>query len=252
VTDRIQQSFRRQLDQLPDDTRRLLLIAAAEPVGDQLLLWLAASRVGLGADAVGPALDAGLIELDGRVRFRHPLVRSAIYQAATVTQRQEVHRVLAEVTDPETDPDRCAWHRGHATPYPDESVAFQLARSARRARARGGIAASAAFLERAAALSLDPVTRGRRALNAAEARFESGALEKALDLLRSPTPPRCPNPSAPSSASCARGSPMRALVAPRRRRCCSTPPGSSSPMMSTRRARATSRRSALRSSRVAS
>ena len=118
LTARIQQSFLRQLELLPDDTRRLLLIAAAEPVGDSSLLWRAAGPVGLGVDAVVPAQDAGLIEFNGRVRFRHPLVRSAIYQAASVAQRQEVHRVLAEVTDPETDPDRYAWHRGHATPLP--------------------------------------------------------------------------------------------------------------------------------------
>ena len=230
LTARIQQSFLRQFDLLPDDTQRLLLIAAAEPVGDPSLLWRAASQVGLGVDALVPAQDAGLIELNGRVRFRHPLVRSAIYQATSAAQRQEVHRMLAEVTDPETDPDRYAWHRGHATPHPDESVALELARSARRARARGGIAAAAAFLERSAALSQDSSARGQRALAAAEARFESGALDKAVDLLA------IADASHLTDAQRARLALLRARITyamtrgTSLRRCCLTRPGSSSPM----------------------
>jgi DNA-binding CsgD family transcriptional regulator len=179
----IEQSFLRRLESLPDETRRLLLTAAAEPVGDVALLWRAASLLGLGADAAVPAQTAGFIDLGALVRFRHPLVRSAVYQAAPVFDRQEVHRALAEATDPEAEPDRRAWHRAHAASGLDESVASELERSAGRARARGGLAAAAAFLERAAELTPDLARRGRRALAAAQAKFESGALEAAHELL---------------------------------------------------------------------
>ena len=150
LASQIEQSFLRQLQPLPAETRRLLLTAAAEPVGDVTLLWRAAERLGIGADAAAPAEAAGLIELGARVRFRHPLVRSAVYRAAGGSERQEVHRALAEATDPELDPDRRAWHRAHAAVGPDEEVAAELERSAGRAQARGGLAAAAAFLERAA------------------------------------------------------------------------------------------------------
>ena len=253
LTVKIERSFVRQLEPLPDDTRRLLLTAAAEPVGDLALLWQAASRLGLGADAVGPAQDAGLIELRGRVRFRHPLVRSAIYQAATAAQRQEVHRVLAEATDPETEPDRRAWHRGHATPSPDESVALELERSALRARARGGIAAAASFLERAAELSPDSGSRGRRALAAAQARFESGALDTAGQIcLRSLRRAICPTRSAHGLPSSAPGSFSRSDVAVMLRPCCSTQPGISSHTTRMPVVTVTSRRWAPRSSPVVS
>ena len=132
---RIEQSFLRRFGSLPPDSQRLVLTAAAEPVGDVTLLWRAAERLGVGADAVAPAEAAGLIELGTRVRFRHPLVRSAVYRAAALHDRQEVHRALAEATDPEADPDRRAWHRAHAAAGLDEAVAGELERSADRARA---------------------------------------------------------------------------------------------------------------------
>ena len=158
--DHIEQSFLRRFEALPSDSQRLLLIAAAEPVGDVTLLWRAAERLGIPSDAITPAESAGLIELGSRVRFRHPLVRSAVYRAARVPDRQEVHRALAEATDSEADPDRRAWHRAHAAVGLDEEVAAELERSAGRAQARGGVAAAAAFLERAAELTPDPAQRG--------------------------------------------------------------------------------------------
>lgn len=179
----IEQSFRRQLESLPDDTRLLMLTAAAEPVGDVALLWRAASLLGLGTEAAAAGQTAGLIDLGARVRFRHPLVRSAVYRAASATDRLMVHGALAEATDSELEPDRRAWHRGHAAYGLDESAADELEHSAGRARTRGGIAAAAAFLERAAELTPDPSRRGRRALAAAQAKFESGALEAAQRLL---------------------------------------------------------------------
>jgi DNA-binding CsgD family transcriptional regulator len=180
---RIEQSFLRRLDSFPDETRRLLLTAASEPVGDVSLLWRAAGRLGLDAGAAAPAQSAGLIDLRGRVRFRHPLVRSAIYRTATLPERERAHQALAEATDPEADPDRRAWHRAHATTVPDERIAAELELSAGRAARRGGIAAAAAFLERAAELTPDPARRGRRALTAATATYESGAPEAAHKLL---------------------------------------------------------------------
>jgi hypothetical protein len=180
---RIEESFRRRLDALPADTRRLLQLAAADPVGDPLLVWRAAGRLGIGTEAATPAANAGLLEVGARVRFRHPLVRSAAYRSATVQERQDVHRALAEVTDPELDPDRRAWHRAQATPGPDEDVAAELEHSAGRAQARGGLAAAAAFLERAAMLTPDPARRAQRLLAAARAQRDAGALDAALGLL---------------------------------------------------------------------
>ena len=152
LTDRIEQSFLRRLQALPYDSQRLLLIAAADPVGDVTLLWRAAEQLGVAADASASPQAEGLIELGVRTRFRHPLVRSAVYRAASRDERQDVHRALAEATDPDADPDRRAWHRAHAAIGLDENVATELERSADRAQARGGLAASAAFLERAAEL----------------------------------------------------------------------------------------------------
>jgi DNA-binding CsgD family transcriptional regulator len=180
---RLEQGFARQLEPLPDDTRRLLALAAAEPVGDVTLLLRAAGLLGIGPEAAGPAERAGLIDIGARVRFRHPLVRSAAYRAASVPVRRTVHGVLAEATDPGFDPDRRAWHRAHAAAGVDEAVADELERSAGRAQSRGGIAAAAAFLARATELSPDPAGRGRRALAAAQAKFESGEPQAAEQLL---------------------------------------------------------------------
>jgi DNA-binding CsgD family transcriptional regulator len=179
----VEENFRRRVEALPDQTRRLLLIAAAEPVGDPALVWGAAARLGIGAEATAPATEAGLVEFGMRVRFRHPLVRSVVYGSALPQERQEVHAALAAVTDPRQDPDRRAWHRANAAPGPDEDVAEELERSAGRARARGGVAAAAAFLERATALTLDPARRTERALAAASAKVRAGAFDAARDLL---------------------------------------------------------------------
>jgi len=183
LADRIEQSFLRRAQSLPPHSQRLLLTAAAEPLGDVTLFWRAAKRLGVGPDAIGPAEAAGLIEVGARVRFRHPLVRSAIYRAAVPPDRWEAHRALAEATDPEADPDRRAWHRAHAASGLDEAVARELERSADRAQGRGGVAAMAAFLERAAELTPDPACRGARALAAAQAKLEAGAPEAAHALL---------------------------------------------------------------------
>jgi len=183
LASRIEQSFVRQLHSLPDETRWLLLTAAAEPVGDVPLLWRAAARLGIGPDAAAPAEAAGLIELGARVRFRHPLVRSAAYRAAEAADRQAVHRALADATDPDADPDRRAWHRAHAAAGPDEAVASELERSSERARGRGGLAAAAAFLTRATELTPSPARRAARALAAAQATFDAGAPDAAYELL---------------------------------------------------------------------
>jgi len=179
----IEANFRRQVEVLPDQTRRLLLIAAAEPVGDAALVWRAAARLGIGAEAAAPAMEAGLVEFGVRVRFRHPLVRAAVYGSAPPQEQQQAHDVLAEVTDPQLDPDRRAWHRAHAAPGPDEDVAADLERCADRAQARGGVAAAAAFLERATMLTLDPARRTERALGAASAHLQAGALDTVWQLL---------------------------------------------------------------------
>ena len=180
---RIEASFRRRLDALPADTRELLLVAAAEPVGDPVRVWGAAERLGIATEAATPAAEAGLLEFGARVRFRHPLVRSAAYRSASLQERQDIHRALAQVTDPEIDPDRRAWHRAQAAPGPDEDVAAELERSAGRAQARGGLAAAAAFLERASMLTPGPARRARRLLAAARAKRGAGALDAALGLL---------------------------------------------------------------------
>jgi DNA-binding CsgD family transcriptional regulator len=180
---RIEDSFLRQLESLPEETQRLMLVAAAEPVGDPTLLWGAAERLGVSYDALTPAASAGLLEAGSRVRFRHPLVRSGVYRAASLSERRRVHAALAQVTDPEVDPDRRAWHRAQAAAGPDEEVAQELERSAGRAQARGGLAAAAAFLERAAALSVDPALRAERMLAAAHVHVQAGASEAALALL---------------------------------------------------------------------
>src|ERR1700734_1778193 len=183
VPGRIEDAFRRRVEVLPGATQRLMLIAALEPAGEPALVWRAAERVGVGAEAVVPAADAGLLVIGERVVFRHPLVRSAVYRAASPPERRVAYQALANATDPQADPDRRAWHRRQATRGPDEEVACELERSASRAQARGGLAAAAAFLERAAALTLDPAWRAERALAAAQAKCQAGAFDATLRLL---------------------------------------------------------------------
>jgi DNA-binding CsgD family transcriptional regulator len=179
----IEESFTRRLAALPGDARRLLLVAAAEPVGDTALVWRAAQELGIPESAAETVEAEGLVELGARVVFRHPLVRSAIYRAAGRKERHAAHRALADATDPQADPDRRAWHRAQAASVPDEDVAAELDRSASRAQARGGLAAGAAFLERAAALTPDSTRRAERLLAAAGAKRDAGDLDAALRLL---------------------------------------------------------------------
>lgn len=180
---RLEQKFVRQAESLPRPSRHLLLAAAAEPVGDVCLLWRAAARLGIGTGAATAAEAAGLIELHDGVRFRHPLVRSAVYRSATPADRRAVHRALAEVTDAETGWERKAWHHARAAVGPDEAVAAELERSAARALSHGGIAAAAALLDQAAALTPDPARRVQRLLQGATAKVHAGAFPDALALL---------------------------------------------------------------------
>ncbi|WP_460655000.1 ATP-binding protein [Kribbella endophytica] len=177
---RIEESFLRQADLLPSSTRLLLLVAAAEPVGDPVLVWKAADELGI---AAAFAEIDGLLTVGERVTFRHPLVRSALYGSATAQELRAVHLALARVTDPELDPDRRAWHLAAAASGPDEAVALELERSALRAQSRGGFAAAAAFLQRAVALTADPGPRSDRALAAAQAGLQAGAFDTAQGLL---------------------------------------------------------------------
>jgi DNA-binding CsgD family transcriptional regulator len=183
LSERIEQSYRERLAPLPPSTRLLLVVAAADPLGDPVLVWRAAAELGIGPDAAAPAATSGLVEFGAQVRFGHPLVRSAVKRAAAPEQRQRVHRALAEATDADIDPDRRAWHRAHATAGLDEDVAVELERSAGRARARGGLAAGAAFHERAVELTPDPRRRAQRALLAANSKHQAGANDAALRLL---------------------------------------------------------------------
>jgi DNA-binding CsgD family transcriptional regulator len=179
---RIEESFRRRLVRLPSPARRLLLVAAAEPTGDAELVWRAAELLGI-ADGAADAVEAeGLLELNAGMVFRHPLVRSAVYGAASAQERRQAHQALAEATDPVVDPDRRAWHRAQAASRPDEDVAAELERSAGRAQGRAGFAAAAAFMERSTELTVDPARRAGRALVAAEAKRQAGALDAALGL----------------------------------------------------------------------
>ena len=183
VPARIEEGFRRRIEVLPANTRSLMLVAAAEPVGDSMLVWQAAERLEIPATAAAAAQADGLLAIGTPVRFRHPLVRSAVYAAAPVPERRAAHRALAEVTDAGRDPDRRAWHLAAAAPGPDEQVAGELERSAGRAQARGGMAAAAAFLQRAAELTAEPARRSERALAAAQASLQAGGLEAAAGLL---------------------------------------------------------------------
>ena len=171
---RIEASYRRRIEKLPGQTQHLLVVAAADPVGDPNLLWRAVSELGIPVDAAAPAEADDLLEVHARVAFRHPLLRSAIYRAASPTERRSAHRALAAATDPEIDPDRRAWHRAQAVLGPDEDVAAELERSAGRAQARGGLAAAAAFLQRAVALTQEPARRADRALGRGPSEPRSG------------------------------------------------------------------------------
>ncbi len=183
VPGRIEEDYRRQFAMLPAATQLLLLVAAAEPAGDPVLVWRAAGHLGVQAEAAECAAAAGLVEFSGQVRFCHPQARAAIYRAASLRQRRSVHRALAETAGSDVSPDQRAWHRAHATPHLDEDVAAELTRSADLARARGGLAAAAAFGERAAELTPEPASRARRALDAAQAKREAGAPDAAWRLL---------------------------------------------------------------------
>src|SRR5918999_88706 len=180
---RIEESFLRRLEALPEETRLLLLVAAAEPVDDPLLVWRAAERLGIGLSAATADETEGLLVIGEHVAFLHPLVRTAVYRSASLGERRAVHRTLAQVTDAEVDADRRAWHLAAAAPAPDEEVAFELERSAGRAQARGGLAAAAAFLRRSVALTRDPARRVERALAAAQASLHAGSFDAALELL---------------------------------------------------------------------
>ena len=183
VSAKVEESFRRRLSPLPYDTRCLLLVAAAEPVGDSALVLTAAAQLGVSRHAAKPAATSGLLEITTRVRFRHPLVRSVVYREASAAERRQVHAALAQATDPVQDPDRRAWHLAAAAAGPDEEVAIELQRSAGRAQARGGVTAAAAFLQRAVELTPDSARRAERALAAAEATFLAGAFEGVERLL---------------------------------------------------------------------
>ena len=183
LSGRIEESFLRRVDELSAESRLLLLLAAADPVGDSALLWRAARGLGLNREAREPLEAAGLLHIGVRVVFRHTLVRSAVYRAADPADRRRVHRALAQATDPSADPDRRAWHRAYATDGTDESVAAELEASAGRAQARGGIAAAAAFLERAAELTGDLARRADRELTAARAKYQAGSPDAASTLL---------------------------------------------------------------------
>ena len=179
----LEESFVHRIESLPVDTQRLLLVAAAEPVGDAALFLRAAANLGIPVDALAPAEAAGVIEFGPRMRFHHPLLRSAAYRAADLPDRRAIHRALADATDADSDPDRRAWHAAYAAAGPDDEVAADLEASAGRAQSRGGIAAAAAFLERATALTLDPARRVSRAIAAAQAKGDAAAPEAAHDLL---------------------------------------------------------------------
>ena len=183
VSGRIEESFRRRASPLSDATKRLLLIAAAEPVGDSSLIWAAARSLGVKPEAADAAVTAGLLGDGADVRFRHPLVRSVVYRDARDDDRRAAHAALADATSATLDPDRRAWHRAQAATGYDDAVASELETSAGRAQARGGAAAAAAFLQRAVALTGDPGRRAQRALAAARASLEAGAFDAARHLL---------------------------------------------------------------------
>ncbi len=183
VVGRIEEAFERRVAALPEETRRLLLVAAADPTGDLGLLWRAAARLELNSDAATPAVAAALADFDTRVRFRHPLARSAVYRSASLGDRQRTHQVLSELFDPELDLERHAWHRAQAATGPDDDIAAELDRAAQGALTRGCLAGAGAYLQRAVTLTVDPVQRTRRALVAAEGKIRAGDFDAATELL---------------------------------------------------------------------
>ncbi|MFD8565517.1 AAA family ATPase [Streptomyces sp. NPDC059639] len=189
LSSQIEAGFLRRIRVLPADTQRLLLIAAIEPIGDVDLLRHAAERLGIAVDsAMIQAESSGLITLGTWARFRHPLVRSAVYRAVDFEEQRRVHRALADSIDAGLHPERRVWHLASATVGPDEAVAAELEGSAGRAHARGGVAAAAAFLHRATELTPDPVRRGARALAAAQAKYQAGAFDTARELVDAAEP----------------------------------------------------------------
>jgi len=184
LSDRIEETFARRLAALSHEAQRLLLVAAAEPLGDPLLLLRASERLGITLSAL-ELETGGMLNIGERVIFRHPLARSAVYRSASVLERRKVHLALSEVTDREEDQDRRAWHLAAAASGPDETIALELERSATRAQARGGVQAAAAFLQRASALALDPARHVERALAAAQASLQAGGFDAALRLVES-------------------------------------------------------------------
>ena len=183
VPAQIEDHYLRRIRSLPAPTQRLMLLAAADSVGDATTVWRAAKTLGIRADAAAPAASERLLEIGSRVRFHHPLVRSAVYRTAPEPERRTAHRALALATDPETDPDRRAWHRAHAAAGPDSDIAAELERCADRAQTRGGLAAAAALLERAATLTPDSKARVERRLAAAQCKLRAGAFDATLALL---------------------------------------------------------------------
>lgn len=183
VVRRIEREYEQRLRELPPASRTLLLIAAAEPTGNPAWLWAAATELHIDTDASVPAERSGLITIGSRLRFRHPLVRSAVYRNALLAERRQVHAALAGVITGPSAGEHGAWHRAHSTGAPDEAVAAELAESAERARRRGGAAAAAAFLAYAVELTPDPVRRAERALDAAAVKLDAGDPDAADRLL---------------------------------------------------------------------
>ncbi|WAP52205.1 hypothetical protein OL239_02550 [Arthrobacter sp. ATA002] len=204
---RIEETFQLRSAGLSEDAQMLLLVAAADATGDAALLWRVLQQVGTDPAAATSAEASGLLEIGAVVRFRHPLVRSAIYQAATPSMRRRAHEALAGATDSSVAPDRRAWHRAQAVVGTDEGAAMELERSAVRTRARGGVAAAAAFLQQAAEISPEPRARARRALEAAHAKHDAGAHVAALQLTEVASGGPWMPSSAPGSTFSGRGSP---------------------------------------------
>jgi len=252
VSGQIEESFRRQLAPLATGTRLLLLVAAAEPLGDPVLVWRAGGLLGVGPTDAEAAADAGLLDIGTQVRFRHPLLRSVVYRSASTDARRDVHRALAAATDRETDPERQVWHQACAATGPDEAVADDLERSAARAQELGGMAAAAAFLERAAELTPDADRRAERALSAAKVVHAAGDSDAALRLVAL-VEAGPPNRSRSARVDLVRAEVLfTAAAGTSPPPCCSTRAGSSSGSTRGSPVRPTCRHSARRSSRVRS